>query len=152
MAYPLVTIAQKLLDTAQGALTMPVDQAHISPGNQVAWDGGNLLAVRLVSVSTDGSSKCPQVFARFGVVVLRCVEALTAGGSAPWSSDITLDASPILRDCHEVGSALLALEREGLPCALGVALGEWASEGPQGGVAGGEWPVDIHLQTLGYTP
>lgn len=151
MAYPLIRVAQFLLDTAQNALTLPVDYAHLAPGQQIAWDGGNLLAVRTVSVQpVQGASvRCVEYEATLGVVVLRCVEALTSGGNVPWSSDITLDASPILRDCHEIGQALSAIRTP--PCTQMMTLNGWTSQGPEGGVAGGEWSVTVLLPTLDYS-
>lgn len=149
MTLNLRTPLQNLLEAVQEGLTKPVARAFIQVGREVAWDFDceGQLSVRAITArphypNGPRTAQCGPIYyeVTLGISVLRCVSTVDDNGIAPRPSVITDEANQMFSDMSEVQSAFTG--------HLGSTLmreDTWNPQGPQGGLAGGEWSIVVRV-------
>lgn len=161
-------IMAAVLECADASLTLherPVGRKAISPGLPAVdecCDG--FLYVRLGAMFPTGNP-FPQVDSRPGtckptmigstiyVGVYRCIAVIDDNGVAPTAAEITADGEAMVEDAsillEAIKCCVAGLVDDQDTNALALSLGTWLPLEPDGGCAGGEWPVTIGHGTCG---
>lgn len=113
----------------------------LSPGTSVPWDGccdGYLYAQMTQLTPLRSGTTCYGYNARARFGVLRCVSVLDDQGRPPKPAKMNTDSLVILADMETMRESL-----EENNCVVQVET--WTPLGPEGGCAGGEWSVTLHV-------
>lgn len=151
MSIDITTPATALLEAIRDGLSNSVDRTLVQVGGEVAWDFtcSGQLSVRVTNVRPkwrNGPSgpvtTCPPIYwlVDVGVMVLRCVSVQDNNGVPPADSTITGEAGASFTDMSEVMATLESHLGDRL---MNVDI--WSPQGPNGGLAGGEWAVTMRV-------
>jgi len=152
----LVDAMQALLDCASEATG--IERAFLTSGLMVSWDAcecDGQLWVRLISqeamtvpkMGMAAQHPCRRTWlVSLGIGTLRCAVGMSDTGELPSPAALTADAAKVIID----KDVLLDSAQCCLPAVQGVksfALNRWDALGPDGGCVGGEWTLQMIVQT-----
>lgn len=136
-------LAVKILEHVRQALDPEPLSSVIAPGAEVSWDvcDPGMVYVRFVRMAANSVVNCGIDYMRttLAVGVLRCVNTMQEDGSAPPDSVLTGYSEQMLQDAVDSRDAIL----EAIDRCHRVSSISWLPQGPQGGVAGGEWTFEV---------
>lgn len=134
-------IQAAILEECLAELQPNPEHVVVVPGVQPVWDTccDGMLYSAMISIEPKlRAAKCVGWTANIKVGVLRCCASLDDMGNPPSAYQISQDADLMLDDMMALMRALAASE-----CVE--VLERWEPLGPDGGCAGGEWTITVHL-------
>lgn len=165
LAENLGPILTTLLECSVAALDPTPALAFVTSGIAPAWDNccDGMIWTRVQSIEmtrpptmgmTPGDPCRRSWLATIGVGVLRCAAGMTGNDGAwvpPPASAITADAMQVLADEAAVLNAVHCCVPPST-AMKSLAAVRWDALGPDGGCVGGEWTVNVVIQTYECAP
>lgn len=134
-------VQESILEECLAQLQPNPARVVVVPGATPVWDAccDGMLYSAMVGVQPKlRAAKCTGWTATIKVGVIRCCASLDDMGNPPTPHQISQDARLMLDDMVALMRALAASE-----CVE--VLDGWEPLGPDGGCAGGEWTITVHL-------
>lgn len=138
-------------ETALNDAGRPVESASTVPGAEVAWDTrcGQLWALAATVTPQYGRGDCgiEMIRATVQVGVLRCVGMIDDRGLPPTPERMGDDETVIIADMTVIARTLECASFDRVQASQ---LQGWTPVGPDGGVAGGYWTVQLAYLSAGF--